>query len=327
MKILHVGAHDACGSGYWLSRAINRHTEHQAANIRFVDDWSRTPAYIWASRYARKTIKQMIYKADVVHFSINVAPYFSAFDLKKRVMNKKKILVYYHGSVLRSMADVVVKGALECAPDHIVTVSTPDLFAHLPMDLEAYWLPVIRDFEYIQTKYGFEEVETKAAAAFGKRQFMVIGHPTSNVRKHGSKFFFACLTDIMRINRNTRSSIIINTPWDACMRKFSQFDVVLGNASKIGTYGLTCVEAGIFKIPACTWLTEESYKLYEKLAGSPPPLITWHSLKDLFNKLQGLYNDPKMRVELGQQLHDWMRPIHDEKAVVAKYMQMITNKR
>lgn len=110
------------------------------------------------------------------------------------------------------------------------------------------------------------------------------------------------------------------------MRKFSQFDVVLGNASKIGSYGLTCVEAGIFKIPAFTWLTEESYQLYAKLAGSPPPLITWHSLKDLFNKLQGLYNDPKMRLELGLQLHDWMRPLHDEKAVVERYMQIVTNK-
>lgn len=44
LKIMHIGSLDPCGSGYWLSRGINKFTRNFAVNVRFVDDWSRTPA-------------------------------------------------------------------------------------------------------------------------------------------------------------------------------------------------------------------------------------------------------------------------------------------
>ena len=327
MKILHIGAHDACGSGYWLSRAINRRTRHFAVNVRFVDDWSRTPAYIWASKYSRQTVRNMIHKADVVHFSIHVKPFFSAFNLNKKIMQEKKIFVYYHGTVLRTNAEEVRAEAKEYVPDHVVTVSTPDLLAFIEADQEAYWLPVIRDFKYIQEKYGFSDKEVKAAKLFGKKKLVTIGHATSSVQKKGSKFFFMCLTDMMRFNRTIRSSIIINTPWDSCMRKMSEFDVALGNAAPISSYGLTCVEAGVFKIPAATFMNEDGRKMYEAIVGSAPPLISWVSLKDLFHKLQKLSEDAKMRRDLGKKLHDWMRPLHDEAPVVERYMRMVLHKK
>jgi hypothetical protein len=147
------------------------------------------------------------------------------------------------------------------------------------------------------------------------------------VQKKGSKFFFACLTDMMRFNRNVRSSIVINTPWDSAMRKFSEFYISLGNAAPIPSYGLTCVEAGVFRIPAATYMDEAGRKMYEEILGSAPPLIAWGGLKDLFHKLQRLVEDATMRRELGQALHDWMRPLHDEPNVVERYMQMVLDKR
>lgn len=327
LKILHVGAHDPCGAGFWLSRGINECTKHFAANMRFVDDWSRTPAYIWASKYSQADVKKMFAKADVIHFSDHVKPFFTAFDLDKKLIQQKRVLVYYHGTELRLFHEDLRAEAKEYVPDHVVTLSTPDLFAFVEPEQEAYWLPVVRDFQYIQEKYGWRLKDRKTCRLFGERKLLVIGHPASNVEKKGSKFFFALLTDMMRFNRNIRSSIIINTPWDTAMRKVADFDLLLGNAAPVPSYGLSVVEAGCFKIPAATYMNEQGFKMYEDIVGSRPPVIVWGGMKELFHKLQRLSEDAAAREELGNALHDWIRPLHDTPNVVSRYMQIVLNKK
>lgn len=327
LKIVHIGAHDTGGSGFFSARAINNHTKHEAVNIRFVNDWARIPAYLWANRYTRGQVRKMIYRADVLHFQIHVKPFFTSFGLDPAKINAKKTLVWYHGTLLRTKGEELTTEARELLPDHIVTLSTPDLFAHIPPDDEAYWLPVPRPFKYLQDGYGFNAKERRIQKKFGKRTIVTLGHPSSSIEKKGSKFFFAVLTDIMRFNKLLRSSIVINTPWDTCMRKYAEFDICLGAATGAGTYGLACVEAAAFKTPAVTLLNPDTIKIYEGLVGEAPPIVTWHNMQDLFHKLQKLSVDTTLRKALGQELHDWMKPIHDEPDFAERYIELITNKK
>jgi len=327
LKIIHIGAHDTGGSGFFSSQAVNNHSHHLSVNIRFVNDWARIPAYIWANRYPREAVRNMLYKADVIHFQIHTKPFFTSLGLDPKIIQKKKTLVWYHGTLLRTQHRQLLADAKEYLPDHVACVSTPDLFAHIEQDREAYWLPVPRDFNAIIRNYGFNAKEEMARHVFGKKKVITIGHPSSSVGKKGSKFFFAVLTDIMRFNKNLRSTIVINTPWDACMRKYSEFDMVLGAAAGAGTYGLTCVEAAAFKIPAITLMTETTVSMYKKLVGESPPIVMWHDMKDLFHKLQEMSSDLALRTELGQSLYDWMKPLHDYPEFARNYLNIITRKK
>lgn len=325
MKVLHVGIHDTCGSAYMLCRAINRLTKHKAVNIRFVNDYMRWPAFIEGSRYSKQDIKKIIYKADVVHFHIHVKPFFSSLGLDPRKFANKKTFVYYHGSMLRWYGDELTKPARELLPDHVITVSTPDLLAYIPKDEEVAWFPVVRPFNFIQSKFGFTAKDVAAARSFGKPRITVFGHPVSNVDKKGSKVFFKALTDLTREKPEVRSDVVMNTPWVACIRKISQMDIVLGCAQP-PVYGLVCVEAAIFKKPAVSFLSPETAALYKQLSGEVPPVITWKDEKDLYGILHVLAENPEIRVKHGEALYKYLRPLHDERPIVNYYLDLINGK-
>ena len=324
MKIVQIGFRDTAGSGYCLAHAINKLTRHKAVNIRFIDTYLRYPTMIEAGDYTRQAIRKMLYKADVVHFHIHVKPFFSSLQLNPAKFKDKKTLVYYHGTMLRTYKDELVKQAYEYLPDHTPTVSTPALLKYVGKN--AVWLPVCRSFEEISARYGASVRDLKAVESFKAKRMVTFGHPTTSVEKKGSKTFFAALTNIVRGNPNIKAVTIFNTAWDACLRRMSRFDVVLDEAV-LGTYGLTTVEAAIFKLPVVSLLTRETAKLYKELAGEAPPLVTWRDQGDLEEKLYVLAERPDVRAELGQQVHDYMLKIHDEPAIVQRYLNIINLKK
>lgn len=323
MRFVQIGDRDTAGSGFSLAHAINKLTRHKAVNIRFISDYMRYPTMIEGGAYSREDIRKMVYKADVVHFHIHVKPLFTSLRLNPKKFRDKTTLVYYHGSMLRNFKDDLRREANEYLPNHIVTVSTPDL---LSLVKNSVWLPVCRSFHEIAAKYSRSPEDAKACRAFGKKNIVVFGHPTTSVKKKGSQIFFKVLTNVIRSNTGVRASIIINSAWDACLRKMSHFDVLLGEA-KLGVMQLTQVEAAIFKIPVVSLLTSETVALYKKLAGAPPPVVVWKDQVDLEEKLYALVERRDVRVLLGRKMFDYAKKLHDEPAVVKRYLEIVNVKR
>lgn len=339
MKIVHIAFSDTAGSMFFLCHALNKLTKHQAVAIRFLNNYLRWPVMISATVYQRATIRKMLYKADVIHFHINVKPFFSSLRLDPAKLKDKQILVYYHGSFLRGLltnSEELQKENREYAPGHVATVSTPDLLEFLDPKTPGYWLPVCRPFDEITTGYGRSSMDLKAMGSFGRRKIVVFGHATTSVDKKGSKIFFKALTQVVLANPQVRSTVIINNPWDACIRKMATFDVALGSSvlfempkrkgqpqSYGSGYGLTNVEAGIFKIPSISLLSFSDAERYKKVAGEPPPLISWRDDYELMEVMHKLADHPKLRRSMGLELHTWMRKFHDERAVVNRYLEIL----
>ena len=319
MRIVQIGHRDTAGSAYFLAHAINKLTNHKAVNMRFIDNYMRYPVMIEAGAYSRQAIRKMIYKADIIHFHIHVKPIFTSLRLDPKKFVDKTTLVYYHGSMLRNYGEELIADAEEYLPGHITTVSTPDL---LGLVKNGVWLPVCRPFSEIAAKYGRSLKDVKARRAFGKKKIVTFGHPTTSVQKKGSQIFFKVLTNVIRSNEGVRASMIINSSWDACMRKMSHFDVLLGEA-KLGVMQLTQVEAAIFKIPVVSLLRRETAELYKKLVGGAPPVVSWRDTVDLEEKLYALVERPDVRKLLGSQMCDYARKLHDEQAVVNRYLDVL----
>ena len=341
MRIIHIGFHDTAGSMYFLCHAINKLTDHKAVSIRFLNDYLRWPAMIEGSAYNRSDIQRILYKADVIHFHIRAKPFFTALRLNAKKIREKKTLIYYHGSMLRFYGDEIQAQNIEALPDHSVTVSTPDLLECLDPGVSASWLPITRPFKEIQERYGRSKADLKAVNAFGRQKIVVFGHATTSVDKKGSRAFFSALTTVVQGNPQVRSTIIINNPWDACIRKTASFDIALASASifPIGQkegeepksygcgYGLVAVEAGIFKIPVISLFTDSDGERYRHEAGEVPPIISWEGNDDLLEKMFILSQQARMRHELGRRLHNFMVKFHDEKPVVDRYLRLISDSR
>lgn len=322
MRIVHIGHRETAGSAYCLAHAINKLTKHKAVNIRFIDSYMRYPTLLNGGSLSRETLRKILYKADCVHFHIHVAPFFTSLRLDPNKFRDKTTLVYYHGTPLRTFKEKLTAEADEFLPGHITTVSTPDLLEYVK---DGVWLPVCRSFSEISEAYGKTARDRKAINCFTRKKSVVFGHATSNVEKHGSKLFFHALTNIIRGNTRVRSSIIINTPWDACIRKMAGFDVALGEAV-LGVMQLTQVEAAIFKIPVVSLLTPETRDLYKKLVGEAPPVVSWKSQADLEEKLYLLLERSDVRKLLGSQMYDYAKRLHDEEAVVHRYLDILNLK-
>jgi len=254
-----------------------------------------------------------------VHFHIHVAPFFTSLRLNPKKFRDKTTLVYYHGTPLRTFKEKLTAEADEFLPGHLTTVSTPDLLQYVK---DGFWLPVCRSFSEIRRAYGKAAEDRKAINSFTRKKNVVFGHATSNVEKHGSKLFFKALSNVIRGNMRVRSSIIINTPWDACLRKVSTFDVALGEAV-LGVMQLTQVEAAIFKIPVVSLLTPETRDLYKKLVGEAPPVVSWKNHADLEEKLYLLAERADVRKMLGNQIYEYAKKLHDEEAVVHRYLSIL----
>jgi len=336
LRIVQIGFHDTAGSMFFLSHAINKLTKHKAVSIRFLNDYLRWPTMIEASAYNRSDIRKMLYKADVIHFHIRVKPFFITLRLDPEKIRAKKTLVYYHGSMLRLYGEKLQPQNLECLPNHIATVSTPDLLEFLDEGVEGHWLPVVRPFDDILARYGRSSADLEAMRYFGSKKIVVFGHATTSVQKKGSRAFFQALTNVVRGNPKARASMIINNPWDSAIRKTASFDVSLGTATMFKVqkkgedavtygcgYGLTAVEAGIFSIPIISLFTRSDEERYEKVAGEAPPLVTFMNEEDLTERMFYLAENQKERLRIGRALHTYMRKFHDEQAVVTRYLKLI----
>jgi hypothetical protein len=321
VRIVHIGHRETAGSAYCLCHAINKLTKHKAVNIRFIDSYMRYPTFLAGGSLSRETLRKILYKADVIHFHIHCAPFFTSLRLKPEKFKDKITLMYYHGTPLRTFKEKLTAEADEYLPGHLTTVSTPDLLQYVK---DGVWLPVCRSFAEIEQAYGKTSGDRKAINCFTRKTAVVFGHATSNVEKHGSQLFFHALTNVIRGNMRVRSSIIINTPWDACIRKMTDFDVALGEA-KLGIMQLTQVEASIFRIPVVSLLTPESRALYKKLVGEPPPVVSWKNQRDLEEKLYLLAERADVRKLLGSQMYDYAKKLHDEEPVVNRYLSILNH--
>jgi len=319
LRTVQIGHRDTAGCGFMLAHAINKLTKHRAINIRFVQNYMRYPCMVEAGNYTPAQMRKMLYKAEVVHFHIHVKPLFVTLRLDPKRFRNKKVLVYYHGTMLRNYTEELRAEVEEFIPDCITTVSTPDLLKYVK---DSVWLPVCRSFTEISEKYGQNSKDLKALRSFGGKKAVVFGHPTTSVGKKGSKLFFGVLTKVIRGNVGVRGSMIINSSWDACLRKMSGFSVLLGEA-RLGVTQLTQVEAAVFKIPVVSLLTQETAGLYKKLVGEVPPVVTWKDESDLQEKLYMLAERPDVRHLLGQDIHDYLVKLHDEQPVVDRYLEIL----
>jgi len=319
MRIVQIGLRETAGSMFFLAHAINKLTKHRAVNIRFLGSYLRYPAMIDGGEYGRDEVRKMLYKADVVHFHICAHPLFESLQLDPRKFEDKATFLYYHGSQLRTLGDDLTAENREVLPDHVATVSTPDLLDYVE---DGVWLPVIRPFKELEERFGMSRRDERAIRLFSKKRQIFFVHPTTGVEKKGSQVFFEAVTKAIRMNEHIRFVSVMNTTWDMCMRRIGMSDVMLGDA-KLGIIQLTAVEAAIFRVPVVSLLTPETRQMYVDQVGEAPPFVSWNSIGDLIDKINVLTEKPDVRKILGQQIHDYLQPLHDERPVVDKYLGLI----
>lgn len=316
MKILNLTFGDSAGAAYTLSHAINKHTMHQAINIRTNDSYINYPTFANMRDYTQPTINKIVENSDAIVFHSAVKPYFQGLKLTKKMLKGKTIILYFHGSDLRGFGADILKQANHYFGEYTTFVSTPDLLEYAP---NASWMPVCRSFIEISEKYSLSPRDKTALNSFGVAKTVInIAHAPTNEAVKGSEMFYRVVTQIVKANPNITYVPIKGHSWDSCLRMISQVDIFLDQA-KLGAYGTAAVEASIFKIPTLCLIDETVGKHIQQLTGLDQPFITFTDENDLAEKLFTLSHRPDLRNMFGEKQFEYCRKVHDEKPVVERF--------
>jgi len=265
----------------------------------------------------------MVYKADIVIFHSAVRPFFSALGIDSHKLENKKKLLYFHGSDLRSVGKELVAQANELLDNPQFLVSTPDLLLY---DVKgAKWLPVTRSFSEIRRRHGLCNQDTKAKESFGvPKKKVVLAHAPTGEGKKGSALFYKVITTINKENPNATYLTIRNQTWFRCLRLLSNVDLYFDqNTPFICGYGMSSVEASIFKTPCFTRMFPEVIQLIKQKTGFDSPFITFTGEEDLLAKVLKLMEDSSLRRMFGNLTYKYCKAVHDEKPVVKRFLKIV----
>jgi len=325
LKILNLCFHDFGGGAYTLSHAINKHTKHHAINLRSTSDYLQFPTLASMKNHTVSGCRRIIEKADVVIYHTAVLPYFKGFALQPKVMAKKKNILFFHGSEMRSAGTDIMKEADEVLGDYTLMVSTPDLLLTAPRP--AHWIPTARSFSEIKRAFGYCNQDRRALRSFGvPRERVVFTHAPTHEATKGSPVIYKVITQMIKMLPHVSFVTIRHQPWANVLRTLSEVDVLFDSNTPEdlpGGYGNISVEASVFKVPSISRLSNKLIGVIKQETGLKSPFITFNGEDDLTGKVWRLADDAKLRRIFGEMCHDYCKAVHDEKPVVDKFMRVV----
>lgn len=211
MKILSLGRIDCAAAGFFLSRAIRRHTRHEAHMVRLAGkNTLEFPADIVAPPGER--MRTLWKWADVIHIHDFARP------LPGRViMAAKPVVVTYHGTAYRNK--YAVHDQTCESRGWLQTVSTIDL----TLLSGARWMPDTR-------------IDLARFASERNEDFTVIHAPTNRAVKSTKPVARA-----LRSLDGVRLDLIEGRPYEECLERKARGHVLV-DQFKLG-YGCNAIEA------------------------------------------------------------------------------------
>lgn len=211
LKIFSISKNDWAGCGYFLSQAVNEHTEHHSRAFRkerSLFDFPHELTHLTGQR-----LKALWNWADVIHIHDN-----PGFDVTK--MPHKPIVVTYHGTRYRNAPEVYNRLARKRG--WLATVATPDLTQFgLP------WLPDTRpDLSHLYDP---------------SDEFTVCHAPSKRDVKGTERVIEACKRAEVKLD------LIEDVSWEECIQRKAKCHLLI-DQFELG-YGCNAIEAWSLRIP------------------------------------------------------------------------------
>ena len=341
MKIAIIAVRDTGGTAYTLAHAINSVTpENQAISLRGINNFIDYPTFVDWINHPKKSIKEMIYKADTLVFLGAMKPIFDFLKLQKKLLKTKKKLLLCMGSEWRYGRIDLLKQADRLLKNYKVVLGGADMFLPItvrhpetgietdfPMveDSEADYLPVVRSMDEISGTYSLCNQDQNALDTFDvQKEKIVFTHaPTSEITK-GSTTFYRVITQAQQAIKKMVFKTIKMQTWATTLRGLSVSDVLLDQAPPFPTaYGALSVEAGIFRVPSFSRVSVEAQQWIKQKTGLNTPYITFGDEAELLERVLRISTDDKMRQEFGKMNYEYCKALHDEKPVVDKFFKIL----
>ena len=311
---------DSAGAAFTLSHALNK-MGHQAVNMKANDDYLNYPTIASLRNYDRAATRRMILKTDVLVFHSAMTPLMQALGLSTKDVEDKKKLLYFHGSDARKFGDGIIAQADKEWGDYEVLVSTPDLLAITPEG--THWLPCVRSFSEIKSKYGLSAKDKKALDSFNEPfPRIIMGHAPTNQAIKGTHIFLRVITKLIENTETAQYLAIQNQPWDSCLRSIATMNIFYDQCI-LGAYGTASVEASIFKIPVVCTITPEVAEIMERESGISQPFIQFEDEEQLEYISLKLLEDSSLRKRFGRGCHAYSKAMHDEKPVAQRFLDLV----
>lgn len=292
MNILSVAKWDWAGCGYFLSEAINKHTDHHSRAVRAVDSTLGFPHDL--QKLTGQRLKLLWDWADVIH--IHDEP---GFVIKK--LPPKPTVITYHGTRYR-------KGyrsyhGRDRKRKWLGTVATPDLTR-----LGLPWLPDCRPdlMQYVDPA----------------DEFTVVHAPTKRKVKGTERVIEACK------NVGVKLDLIEGVPWEECLTRKGRGHLVI-DQFELG-YGCNAIEAWAMGLPVIASGSLEVLGAMRDQFGSFASLPFLGPVDSVESAIEHLRDNDKAYGLWSRIGNDHYQKWHSEKAVAATavkiYERALTHK-
>jgi len=304
----------------------------KAINIRAKNNYIDYPTIVDLAEYASTPdrLMRLINKADILVLHSSVKPFFeSDVPLTPKQLEGTKKLVYFHGSDLRIHGEGILKEADEYLEEYHILVSTPDLLRYVEhFGKTATWMPGCRSFTEIPRKFNMSSRDRAALRSFGDKQRVKLGYTNMRRPDKGYNLWNKVITDVVRSLPHVVFQEIMGKPWAEALRLISRLDLFFDQWMS-GAYGMSSVEASIFKIPVVCRLEPSVAKVMEKESGVPQPFIqfsdyeTGDDLRTTTFMLCDGKKGEKLRETFGKMCYDYCKAVHNEKPVAERFLKIV----
>lgn len=288
MNILILAIADNGGGTYFLSRAINEHTEHHARAVRWTQNYLNYPYDLLHP--APDTLRELWAWADVIHIR-DAATYLPAG------LPRKPTVITYTGNFYRKNHTEYHRRARQAGA--VVTVSTPDLRAYDP-DRPA-WLPNPRnDKAHLRQRDNGDDC-------------LVIHAPTVRADK-GTQAVIDALADMPGVTLQ----LIEGLPYDECLRLKATGRILI-DQFKYG-YGNNAIEAWAIGMPVISGALPEF--IDEHIVLGPLPFVAVsESAESIREAVEHLRTDRRFYREMMLRGRDHFFRYHHAPVVAARAVE------
>jgi len=287
VNILLLAIADNGGGTYFLSRAINEHTEHHARAVRWTQNYLNYPYDLLHP--APDTLRELWAWADVIHIR-DAATYLPAG------LPRKPTVITYTGNFYRKNHTEYHRRARQAGA--VVTVSTPDLLAY-DQD-RPVWLPNPRD-------------DMAHLRARGGDDCLVIHAPTVRADK-GTPTVLDALSALPGVTLQ----LIEGLPYDECLRLKATGRILI-DQFKYG-YGNNAIESWAIGMPVISGALPQYMGEHEAL-GPLPFVAVSENVDEIRAAVEHLRTDRRFYREMMLRGRDHFFRYHHAPVVAARAVE------
>lgn len=285
MNILFASVGDNGAGSWFMSQAVNKHTDHAARAVRWMDTYIHYPVDVYQP--SASELKRLVDWADVIWVR-DGAP-----DVEQSPKFKG---ITFTGMSFRKRPDALVSHYAKRGVK--VCVSTPDLTSY---HSAVTWLPNPREEK----------------RPIQKRPAFTVAHaPTYRDRKGTETVIAACAAAGVELD------LIEQANYADCIRRKLACHLLVDQFA-FG-YGNNAIEAWAGGLPALSGASDKKYQAETlRLFGALPYWDCRENLRELTRALQMLRDEPQKLAEIVARGHDYFMRFHYAPAVAQRLIKII----